>query len=265
MKKHTGGISTLTLSYDMTFFALARLALTGEVCTAKRAVCAAHPLQKRLIANDCPQLEYSARVGALLAYFKCRDDAADEKGVKRLFFRMALPYARKMKKRASLPEAEKYVSECISELCRLESEKCPEPDAPADSFGRLLGGLLSMGLDEKKSLIARAIGFHTGRWVYLADAAADYSEDRLGGKYNPFVYAFDDRKEADEFLSERIWEILTLELCEIEKAVALIDFTDEGSFGQMIKACMENTIHGGMKNAFSLAAKRRRGNEKRSV
>lgn len=260
MKKHTGGISTFTLSYDMTFFALVRLALTGEKYHITRRTCGSHPLKKRPMANDSPQLEYTARISALLTYFKCRDNIVDEKGIKRLFYRAALPYVKRMKNLASLPDAEKYVSDCISELCGLEREKCAEPDRVADGFGKLLGGLLSLGLSEDESRIAFQIGFHTGRWVYLADAAADYSEDRLGGKYNPFIYAFQSAKEADAFLSGELWEILTLELCGLEKSVALMDCGDS-----LITACVDNIIHGGMKNAFSIAAERKRRNEKRSV
>lgn len=261
MKKHTGGVSTFTLSYDMVFFALVRLALTGNDCKIRRRSCAAHPFRKRPIADDCPELEYSARTSALLVYYKCKDDVRDERGAKRLFYKAALPYAKRMNKRAKLPEAEAHVSDCIARLCALEEEKCSSPDMAADTFGELLGGLSSFGLEGDSAAIARQIGFHTGRWVYLADAACDYAEDRADGKYNPFIYAFESAEEAGKFFSDDLWEILTLELCEIEKAVALID----KDRSRTVLECINNIIHGGMESAFSLAAERRRRNEKRSV
>lgn len=254
MKKHTGGISSFTLSYDMVFFALVRLLLSGTEPKIRRRRCMAHPLKKRLISEDNPELEYSARVSALLVYSSCKDGIRDEKGAKRLFYRAALPYAKRMKKRAALTESETFVSGCLDKLSSLEADLCPSPDMAADAFGELLGGLLSYGFSGSIKEIAYQTGFHTGRWVYLADAVCDYQDDILNGSYNPFIYAFEKREDAEKFFAEKAEEILTLELSEIEKSIILADKTENN----MLYECINNIIHGGMKTSFELSAERRR-------
>lgn len=263
MKKHTGGVSVFTLSYDMVFFALVRLALGETTVKLRRRSCEAHPLKKRPMADDCPELEYSARVSSLLIYFKCMDDISDEKGAKRLLYRAMLPYARRMKKRAALKECEEIAATHMKELSRLENEKCPSPDALADAFGKLLGSLASYGLDETKRLLAYQLCLHVGRFVYLADAADDFREDVKLGRYNPFAYAFDSPEKAETFFREGLSDILNLELFEAEKVLAL--FERDGR--EMIINCLDNIIHGGMESRIYSITQIRKGenDEKRSI
>ncbi|MBQ9510227.1 MAG: hypothetical protein IJR55_00775 [Clostridia bacterium] len=263
MKKHTGGVSVFTLSYDMVFFALVRLALGDTAIKIRRRACEAHPFKKRPMADDCPELEYSARVNAILVYYKCLDDVADEKGAKRLFYRAAVPYAKRMKKRAALSEGEATVKKQMEELAKLEEERCSSPDALADAFGKLLASLAAYGLEETKRLLAYQLCFHVGRFVYLADAADDYREDVKLGRYNPFACAFSNGEEVEKFFSESLSDILNLELYEAEKALALI----ERDGREMIINCLDNIIHGGMESRIYSITRVGKGekDEKRSV
>lgn len=56
MSKHTGGISAFTLSYDMTFFALCRMALSDTELSFERIRCKAHPMKNELSAATMPNL-----------------------------------------------------------------------------------------------------------------------------------------------------------------------------------------------------------------
>ncbi len=251
MKKHTGELSRVTLSFDMTFFALVRLALTDTEIGIRKRRCAVHPLQKRSMMDDNSELAYTSYVSALLSAYKVYDTVSDEKGMKRFGAFLARPYADQMKKRAlrRVNELEHIVADGMVAITSLENEHCPTPDLPADAFGKMLSELLSVGLSGGKALIAKEIGLHTGRFVYLIDAASDYMEDKIKGSYNPFRFAFDSDEEMERFRKESLRGILALEADAILRAVRLI----EGEGQYMLLDCIENIITDGMESALSLA------------
>lgn len=252
MSKHTGGISAFTLSYDMTFFALCRMALSDTELSFERIRCKAHPMKKRTVCRDNAELEFAARASGILVYYNCKDDVRDEKGIKRMIAKMLLPYAKQIDKKAALPDISAKTEEYLSKLSLLERESCPRPDEVADVFGRLLGELLSVGYEEATATVAREIGYHTGRWVYLADAVCDYKKDKKENKYNPFIFAFESDEEAEKYLSSDISDILTLELRSLDRAIALI----EPPRSDAVMRCITNIVRGGMENSLIMAMRK---------
>lgn len=252
MSKHTGGISAFTLSYDMTFFALCRMALSDTELSFERIRCKAHPMKKRTVCRDNAELEFAARASGILVYYNCKDDVRDEKGIKRMIAKMLLPYAKRIDKKAALPDISAKTKEYLSKLSLLERENCPRPDEVADVFGRLLGELLSVGYEEATAAVAREIGYHTGRWVYLADAVCDYKKDKKENKYNPFIFAFESDEEAEKYLSSDISDILTLELRSLDRAIALIDPPRSDA----VMRCITNIVRGGMENSLITAMRK---------
>lgn len=252
MSKHTGGISAFTLSYDMTFFALCRIALSDTELSFERIRCKAHPMKKRTVCRDNAELEFAARASGILVYYNCKDDVRDEKGIKRMIAKMLLPYAKRIDKKAALPDISAKTEEYLSKLSLLERENCPRPDEVADVFGRLLGELLSVGYEEATATVAREIGYHTGRWVYLADAVCDYKKDKKENKYNPFIFAFESDEEAEKYLSSDISDILTLELRSLDRAIALI----EPPRSDAVMRCITNIVRGGMENSLITAMRK---------
>lgn len=243
MRKHTGGTSALTLSYDMVFFALVRLALGDDHhIVLRRRRCFLHPFRRRSMADDRAEISYTARISALLAKAKCEDGIRDEKGAKRLFYKTAKRFLRRSCRKADLKEAEEAVAVSMRSLWALEDEKCPSPDRAADEFGKLLALLGSGGLDGARAATAKEIFLHVGRFVYLIDAASDYSDDVKKGRYNPFIYAFDGQKQASAFFAEELGKLLTLELSAAEKALDLIDTSEV----PMTEACIRNILRFGM-------------------
>lgn len=251
MKKHTGNISRLTLSYDMTFFALVRMVLCGTDFGIRKRRCAVHPIKKRPMMDDNEAISYAAYVSALLSAYKIDDVIADDKGIKRLGAKMVHPYAKRMKRRSRLApyQIDSIVFDAMEKTRRLEQDKCAIPDMPADVFGNMLGELLAMGLEGTKKTIAKEIGLHTGRFVYLIDAVCDYEDDVKNGSYNPFIYAFSEKDEMIRFRESMFHGILTLEADSILKAVDFLDF--EGK--PMFRECIENIIIDGMGSALSVA------------
>ena len=79
MKKHTGALSNVTLSYDSVFLALVRmLYIPDSDFVAEQKRCIAHPLKKRPMLKENAAIEYTARAFAILTYYKMRDDISDE-------------------------------------------------------------------------------------------------------------------------------------------------------------------------------------------
>ena len=251
MKKHTGVLSRVTLSYDMTFFALVRMSLAQTEVNVRRRRCFLHPLRRRPIMDDNEALSYTAKVSAVLAYHKLEDTVSDEKGWKRFFARVIRPLMFRIKKRAvrSLRDIDGIVSDAMRALSELERENCGIPDMPADVFGNMLGKLLAYGLDGVEARIAYEIGLHTGRWVYLTDAIFDFEDDRKNRSYNPFLQSFSDENGLEAMKDSALRGVMTMESASIMRAVDLIEFSDRS----VLRACIENIIYNGMENAISLA------------
>lgn len=243
--KCTGQCSRMTLSYDMVFLALVRLAVLGEIPEIKRGRCIAHPFGKRNYLDYCETLAYCADASALLVYGKTTDDLKDEKGGKRLKALAVKPFARRMRKKAlrRLSPLDSVIETGLRRLSEVESQRLESVDIPADCFGELLGELLSYGLPEKETRILKNIGKHIGRWIYIVDAADDLEEDLKRGRFNPFACLYSDQPLTDEQKNE-VATSLRLELLAAEPAFDLIEYNCDKNVEELIK----NIIYRGMPN-----------------
>ena len=231
MGKCTGQCSRMTLSYDFTCFALVRMALTGETPAVRRRRCPVHPLRKRPMAEPTADLALCAYMSAILAYHKIRDDLRDEQGLKRTAATAAAPLAGSIRRRAlkhGYAEADRAVAESMQALCELEASRPPSADEPATLFGELMGTLLAYGLEGNRAKLARTVGLHVGRWVYLVDAADDYEKDVKYRRYNPLACLYGDG--ASTLTPERresLRSALLNELTALERAFDLLDTAED--------------------------------------
>ena len=245
MGKCTGQCSRLTLSYDFTFFALMRMALTGETPTARRRRCLLHPLRRRPMIEPCDALTLSAYASALLVYHKNLDDRTDERGGKRLRATLLVPYTRGLRCRArrELSRMDDDVAVIMTRLSELEATRVPSVDRPAEVFGELMACLLSWGLEGREQTLAKTIGRHVGRWVYIVDAADDFDEDVKKGRYNPLACLYNDLNMTTlpDHKRQEIRTALTAELVGIENALDLLDIGDPDMCG-----VLKNILYQGM-------------------
>ena len=138
MGKCTGQCSRMTLSYDFTLFALARMALTGETVTFKHRRCIAHPLRKRPMAESTPALRLCAYASAILAHHKVKDDLRDERGLKRTAATAVSPFTSSMRRRAvkqGYGDMDRGVCLAMQELGELETARLPRWMDPPPSSG----------------------------------------------------------------------------------------------------------------------------------
>ncbi len=241
MGKCTGQCSRMTLSYDFTFFALVRMALIEQSPVIRPRRCFVHPTRRRLMADPDDLLRTSAGLSAILFAHKVRDNLADETGLKRTAATFANPYAASLRRRAirrdsTMPAADTAAADALSRLAALERERPASVDMPAELFGELMGTLLSIGLDGSRATLARDIGRHVGRWVYILDAADDFAEDARRHRYNPLACLYGD-PAMTELPAERRMEIRTAllsELIGLERAFDLLDTTRDPDLGGVL-------------------------------
>ena len=186
-----GRFYTMFLSYDMTFYAL--VVGSGETPKAQteRRRCDAHPVTKRVCAAPDDALALAADASVLLSYHKFRDNLADEMGAKRLLAAVLCRLGRRgyEKARARLPEADRDIRAALDELHALENENCASMDRAADASARMTAAVVPHTGDARERVL-RQMFYHTGRWLYLLDAAQDVPEDMKTGAYNPLVQRY---------------------------------------------------------------------------
>lgn len=231
MGKRVCAASRMTLSYDILFLALLRFLLTEEKLSFRKTRCLASLRKKKVIVERNPSLDYAAAAGSLLAYHNVADDVADKRGLRRFAARMLLLPARRMRRKAALPELDHVIAEKLSALSAAEASEKAMVDEVATHFGELLAAVFAYDLSGESEVIAREMGFHLGKWIYIMDAADDYTKDKKRGEFNPLP----------SLDGERLRTALRLELAAATGAYELITPYDAG-----IKSLTDNIWYLGM-------------------
>ena len=247
MGKCTGQCSRMTLSYDFTFFALVRMALTGNTPAIRARRCLAHPLRRRPMSEPNEELALCACFSAILAYHKVEDNRRDEQGLRRMAATAACPYVKSLRRRAlkgGYAEADRRVTEALNALSALEAARPPSVDEPATLFGELMAALLGYGLTGNAAKLADQIGRHVGRWIYILDAADDFAEDMQKHRYNPLACLYGDPTMTELPLQKRqeLRVALFTELSELERGFDLLDVADDPDLAGILK----NILYWGM-------------------
>ena len=242
MGKCTGQCSRMTLSYDIAFLAVCRMAFLGETPRYEQKRCLVHPLRRRNVLKRTDTLDYCAGAAALLTYHRICDDLGDEHGSKRLRAALAHPFAkrwRKKAKRRGLDALDEKIADGLARLAACEAEKIPSVDTPAAIFGDILADVMAYGLPEDTARIASQAGRCIGRWIYIADALDDAAEDEQKHRYNPFLLLYGHVPTPEE--REGIEIALKNALFEAEAAFDLCDFACEDQ-----KSIVYNILYLGM-------------------
>ena len=224
MRRHTGGLSPISLTYDSVLLALVRMAyIDDSELSSSRHRCAVHPLKSRVMLDENPAIEYTARAFAILSYYKMKDDLSDEGVGKKMLVNSTRPVLSRAKKKADFPALEEIVRSRLAEISALEAAETRSVDEPAHLFGDLLGEIFAGGLDGEARLVSYQCGYHLGKFIYAADAAEDYDEDVRLGRYNPYAQMYGGAPLTAENKAN-IKCALLLECRGLEAAVNLLPF-----------------------------------------
>lgn len=239
--KNYGRLMRFTLSYDFTFLALLNLSLSENTCSVERKSCVFNPFKKCSYCKQSDEwLAFPAAVSVITVYYNILDNVADEKGIKKAFYKMlSLLYKKAHKKAAErYPEVEKTVCGYITEQSRLEKENCKDIDAVAEPTGTALAEIFkTCGKTDSDRRALSRLGYCLGRYIYLADAFDDMEDDRKKKNYNPLLFHEDGEERAKRNIYFCINESIN--------AFELIDI-------KQFKNILGNIIYMGLENSAKL-------------
>ena len=240
LKRRYGPLGRFLVNYDFTFLAMLLSERTQETLCPKR--CPYHPLRR----TGCPEasrgMDTAADETVILAWWKLRDSAADSSGIKSLAAKLGCGVLRRAYKKASLrcPEFVGCVQSHLQELAALEDAHSDSLDRTADTFANILRGAAAAEPDERRRRVLGELLYHTGRIVYLLDAADDLERDAYYENYNPLLYRYEVQ---DGRLSDDDSAQLRLTLQHSHNAIAsAFALLDESAYTGIIA----NTIYYGM-------------------
>ena len=243
MRASLGQFSGMTLTYDSVFLALVRMAYLPDDAFASRARrCIVHPLKRRDALEPNDAIRYTARVFAVLSYYKCLDDRADERRSRRLLASSLSVPLRIVSRRAGVDAAlSDIITARLFEIDEREREGCTSVDALAAPFGDLLAAVFSYGIPAPDSEVLMVLGRALGRFIYCADAAEDYDEDVKRGRFNAYARAYGGAPLTTEN-RKTIHTTLLYYIREMESAVALIPFERR----RILEALVNNIVSEGL-------------------
>jgi ribosome maturation factor RimP len=154
--------------------------------------------------------------------------APDEKGRKKFRARIATPYVKSLRRkinRRGYGDLGAEIETILDELDKLEASRPPSVDQPAALFGKAMAHLLSFDLEGSRARIARELGTHLGRWIYLVDAIDDFESDLKAGRYNPFACLWQDG-DMTPSRREYLENVLAAELEAMENALDLAESSE---------------------------------------
>ena len=231
LREAYGDVGRLTLSNDMTFLTLLLSALYEPDEQAYDERCALHPVKPHhAVTHACTR--YAADMNILLAYYKCLDDAADEKSLRGKAGQAALKKAF-MRVRADWPVQCQTVQESLAALTELE--KAESTDLTRQS-GRMLGACFLWRQDAFAPYL-REMGDALGRFIYLMDAYEDYDGDEKHRRFNPLRAL-----HAQPDYEERMEEILTLEMSRCARAFECLPIQQDAG---LIRNVLYSGVWGG--------------------
>lgn len=245
MSRRFGQFQRLTLNYDSTFLAILLHSLTDEKLKIKNERCIAHPVNKHKVIKENSLIDYASDINIILAYYNLEDNWHDEKSI---LSGSAMLILRNSYKKLNKKYKEKcgIIEKRLSELRKLENEKCNSMDRAAEPFAKLMEEVMvypPMFSDEKKVDVVKWIGYNLGKWIYILDAFDDIKKDIKEKSYNPLLFQYNYQGQSiDEFKKEirpKLEFNLTYSLSQIAKAYELLEVKNNSGI-------LENIIYMGM-------------------
>ena len=228
------------LSYDCTFYAALILTMAQQPPSYCQGRCRFSPFKKCSYAQTKTKaLSMAAALSVSSAYFKLIDNIMDSPWYKRILYRLLQPifsrWRRKAKRR--YPDIDAAVELMLNDQLAAERDPGISLDMAAEPTAAMLSTVCGLIPDEvelresdteRVRRILKALGYFIGRWVYLIDAADDYSEDVRRGNFNPFALISKDGAD----ISAAMLPALNHALSEALLSYGLLD---KGCFDPIIK------------------------------
>ena len=251
-----GFAARFLLNYDFTLLAILLSDGGEETCCVRR--CAVHPCGGCRAQESTPALEEAADRSVVLAWWQLQDHIADHGFFDSLKYRAAALPLRRAYRTASvrLPDFDASVREHLRALAALETEQCASIDRAADPFAALMADMAADVPDERRRRVLEQILYHLGRWIYLVDAADDFTKDAKSGNYNPLRCRYSiEGEHMGETDNLAVAETLDASIDRMASAYALIDY---GVWTPILNSIFYESLYGIGKAVLDGTYRRRR-------
>ena len=205
-------LAQLFLSYDFALACVLRLAASDSGCGFSAKRCPYNPAKKCLICGSNDVFDFCSHAVIITVYYKLLDNLHDKGFLSKLAAAIIFPAVVLMHKKAAklAPEAEKAVAEAMKLQAETEAKKSVSIDEAAHPSADALGKVFALGFEEEKKNAMYSIGYMTGRFVYILDAADDLDDDLKKGSFNPFADCKVSSIEERKAFADRIRSMLNL-------------------------------------------------------
>lgn len=183
-------LAQLFLSYDFALACVIRLACAESGCSFSAKRCPYNPVKKCLICGSRDIFDFCSHAVIITVYYKILDNLHDKGFFRKLAAALIYPAVALMHRKAKrlAPEAEKAVADAMKLQAETEAKPSPSIDEAAHPSADALGRIFALNAPEKHKEALRTIGYLTGRFVYILDAADDLDDDLKKGAFNPFSH-----------------------------------------------------------------------------
>ena len=256
-----GPVWRLLLNYDFCYLAILLSGAERAPCRFCRRRCIVSPLRRRQVLVQTAALEYAADATVLLTWHKVCDGIRDETGLRRFGLRVLCALMGRGYRRAAAfrPALAQAIGANVDALTALEEAQNPSLDRAADTFAQILAAAAADLPDAGTARPLRELLYHTGRWIYIADAWNDTADDIRTGSYNPIVLRDALREPPKGEGADSLYETMEFSCAAASRAFDLMDLGDFGGIvGNVLYLGMPGVagqIRSGTYRPFSLCRK----------
>lgn len=158
-----------------------------------------------MICGSKDVFDFCSHAVIITVYYKILDNLHDKGFFSKLAAALIYPAIALMHRKAArlAPDVENAVAEAIKLQTETETKTSPSIDEAAHPSASALGRIFALNAPEKHREALQSIGYLTGRFVYILDAADDLEDDLKKGGFNPFsAKDISSPQKRKEFASE---------------------------------------------------------------
>lgn len=227
-------LAQLFLSYDFALACVLRLAAAENGCTFSKKRCPYNPSQKCMICASKEVFDFCAHAVIITVYYKVIDNLRDKGFISKLAAALVFPAVALMHKKAArlAPDIEKAVSVAMKLQAETEAKPSLSIDEAAHPSAQALATVFALGFEGETKEALSKIGYMTGRFVYILDAADDLEDDKKKGAFNPFSGEDISSAESRKIFAEKVRGMLnltqsialeSLDMLEVERFYDIMD------------------------------------------
>lgn len=236
-------VAQLFLSYDFAFAAVLRLAAAESGCSFSQKRCPYNPAKKCSICSDNKEIDFCAHAVIITVYYKILDNLHDAGFKSKLVAALIYPVIRLMYKKAKrlAPEIDEIIGLSMKKQAEIEAKCALKIDEAAHPSADALGKVFSLGFESERKKSLYTLGYMTGRYVYILDAADDLEDDLKNGSFNPFSKDYSDIKNPDirKKFAKKAEEMLNLTQYAALEALDTVEW-------KRFEAILENIVSDGL-------------------